>query len=116
MWVTPPRSCCPISRRRSPARSFTSTRASATSWPVACLLLLQTRRTDVDRGALPQAGDIGFVLGAAVDRGDARADLRIDVLRLAFDHLRHPQHQVAFRKGHADVRRQLGSIGGEGPL
>src|SRR5438105_15525290 len=67
MSATPRRSCSPTWRRRLPARSCTSTRASATSSPVwpqllPALLLLQISAVDGDVGAAFQARDVSLEL------------------------------------------------------
>src|SRR5260221_3325225 len=91
MSATPPRSCSPTWRRRSPARSCTSTRASATSSPgSAALLLLQISAVDLDVGAALQARDVSLELFRADQIGRARLGLLLCLLfpsGLAFLHL-----------------------------
>src|SRR6186713_3056672 len=90
MLATRPLSCSRTWRRPLPARSCTSTRASATSSQGSALLLLrQTPRPDLDIGAAAQAFDEGLVLRVAVESGGAQRGLGIDFLRRLVHHARH---------------------------
>src|ERR1700687_5036562 len=99
MSATPPRSCSPTWRRQSPAKSCTSTRASATSSPgSAALLLLQISAVDLDVGAALQARDVRLELRHADQVGRARLGLLLCLLvrcGLAFHHLADAQDYVA---------------------
>src|SRR6185436_14687397 len=87
MSETPRLSCSRTWRRPLPARSSTSTRASATSSPGSDLLLLrQTPRPDLDIGAAAQAFDESLVLRVAVEPGGAQRGLGIDFLRRLVHH------------------------------
>src|SRR5258706_14201006 len=110
MSATPPRSCSPTWRRRSPARSCTSTRASATSSPgSAALLLLQISAVDLDVGAALQARDVSLELCRADQVGRARLGLLLCLLvrcGLAFHQLADAQDDVAgLADRHADIGR-----------
>src|SRR3982074_3576658 len=89
-----PRFSLRTSLQPSPARSSTSTRASATSWPGSGrqarrrpgrLLLLQILPPDLDVGAAAQAVEVSLVLRSAEELPGAGLDLRALVLRLRLD-------------------------------
>src|SRR5687768_5523584 len=114
MSATPRRSCSRTWRRRLPARSSTSTAASATWWPAFLLLRRQTPRPDLDIGAAAQAFDESLVLRIAVKAGGAHRGLRIGLLGSLVDHSRHAQQDVAgVGQRDAEISRQLGGIGAE---
>src|SRR5688572_26920561 len=116
MWGTRRLSCSRTWPPASPARSSTSTPASATWWLAwaARLLLLRRRRKALhfDVGLAAQAGDEGLVLRRAEGRRDALAGIGGTLRRLGFGDLGDAQQDVAaVLRRHADVGRQLADVG-----
>src|SRR5690348_1344181 len=114
MSATLRRSCSRTWRRRSPAKSFTSTRASATSSPGSVLLLLQISAVDRDARAPLEARDVRLVVRGALRLRGARLDLLLIGGGLPLHHLRDAQDRVALvRHRHAYIGGQLRGIGGD---
>src|SRR5919205_3925052 len=114
MSAMPRRSCSPILRRRSPARSFTSMPVSVASSlasallrgqsPKLALLLLEVRAVHFDIGAALKARDISFVLPVAEDAGHALCGIGAHVLGVRVDHLVDAYDEVArIADRHADI-------------